>query len=193
MKKNSTAFLTAVLIAFAAVGGLMLHRLYEMGYLEKGGSLPIYGDAPDFSLTERSGRMVGLADLKDGVWVANYIFTRCPGPCPFMSIRAKELVEGGKGFTVVSFTSDPAFDTPEVLARYAEKYQADPNRWLFLTGPKEEISRTAAEFKFGTLDAPDMHSTRFILIDRKARVRGYYDSNDPEHLARIKRDIRSLT
>ncbi len=184
--------IAAVLIAFCALGGLMLHRLSEMGYLEKGGSIPVYENAPEFKLTERSGAAVSLEDLKGRVWVANYIFTRCMGPCPFMSMRAKELLAGSPGLTVVSFSSDPEYDSPEVLSRYAERYQADPERWLFLTGPKEEIGRTASGFKFAAIDKPDLHSTRFFLVDREARVRGYYSSNDPDDLARLKRDVRSL-
>lgn len=175
-----------------AAGGLMLHRLHAMGYLEKGGSIPVYGEMPSFALTERSGRTVSLEDLKGRVWVADIIFTRCGGPCPFMSARAKTLTENFKNLTVVSFTSDPAYDTPTVLQKYAARYKAPEDRWLFLTGPMEEINRVSEGLMFGRMGQPDMHSTRFTLIDSKSRIRGTYDSNDPEALARLDRDLRTL-
>lgn len=184
--------LLALAIVFTVVTGLMAHRLQSMGYFGKGGHLPDYGSAPVFRLTERSGKTLDRSDLDKKVWVADFIFTRCPGPCPLMSLRAQELLAQIPLLTVVSFTSDPDYDTPEVLTGYADRYKADPDRWLFLTGAKEEINRIASEFKFGRIDSPDMHTTRFVLVDRKGQIRGYYDSNDAEHLVRLNRDIRSL-
>lgn len=192
-KKYLGSLLLIVLSAAGlAVCGFVFFRTAGTEFFDRGGRLPVYDNAPGFTLTERSGRPLTQSALEGKVWVADFIFTRCMGPCPFMSLRAQEILAKVPGFTMVSFTSDPAYDTPEVLARYADRYKADPDRWLFLTGPKEEMSRIAKEFKFGGIDAPDMHSTRFILVDQQGQVRGYYDSNDPEHLARLKRDIRSL-
>lgn len=182
----------ALAAALAVIGGLMLFRLNAMGYFSKAGHLPEFGTVPEFKLTERSGRDIERAGLDGRVWAANFIFTRCPGPCPMMSVRAQELTRALPDLTMVSFTSDPEFDTPEVLAKYAVKYKANPKQWLFLTGPKAEMSRIAKEFKFGGIDQPDMHSTRFVLVDGKAQIRGYYDSNDPEALARLRRDAQAL-
>lgn len=191
-KSKNPLFPILLVAALAVILGAMFYRLETMGYFGKGGHLPDYGAAPDFSLTERDGQPFGRTDLNGKVWIASFIFTRCPGPCPFMSLRTQELLGKVKGLTAVSFTSDPGYDTPEVLAGYAKKYKADADRWLFLTGAKEEMSRIAKEFKFGGMDVPDMHSTRFVLVDSKGLVRGYYDSNDPEHLARLTKDAREL-
>ncbi len=191
-KKNIHPVLGLVLV-FAVLNGIILYRLNAMGYFSKGGHLSAIAPAPSFELTERSGRTLKSGDLAGKLWVGNFIFTRCAGPCPLMSLRAQELVREVPGVTVVSFTSDPTYDTPEVLAKYAESYKADAERWLFATGPMTEMSRIAKEFKFGGIDQPDLHSTRFVLVDGKGQVRGYYDSNDPESLARLERDIKSLT
>ncbi len=190
-KKTINPILGLVLV-MAVVNGVIAYRLYTMGYFNKGGQLPVMGTAPEFKLTERNGKDIERSGLDGRVWVADFIFTRCPGPCPMMSLRAQELTRALPDLTMVSFTSDPEFDTPEVLAKYAVQYKANPKQWLFLTGPKNEMSRIAKEFKFGGIDQPDMHSTRFVLVDGKAQVRGYYDSNDPEALARLKRDAKSL-
>ncbi|MBP9733315.1 MAG: SCO family protein [Candidatus Omnitrophica bacterium] len=193
IKKNPSLIpVLAVLLGLTIVGGLMLHRIIQMGYLEKGGSLPVYGEMPSFTLTERSGQTFGLANLKGRVWVANIIFTRCGGPCPFMSARAKQLSDKFESAVVVSFTSDPDYDTPEVLRKYADRYKADAKRWLFLTGPMEDINRISEGLMFGRMGQPDMHSTRFTLIDSKSRIRGTYDSNNPEALARLDQDLRAL-
>jgi protein SCO1/2 len=190
-KKHIHPVLGLVLV-FAVLNGIILYRLYSMGYFNKGGHLSAIAPAAAFELTERGGRTLTNADLAGKVWVGSFIFTRCGGPCPMMSLRTQELVRKVPGVTAVSFTSDPAFDTPEVLSKYAQNYKADAEQWLFLTGPMTEMSRIAKEFKFGGIDQPDLHSTRFVLVDGKGQVRGYYDSNDPEHLARLERDAKSL-
>lgn len=185
--------LIALVIVFIAVLGVIAFRMNSLGYFDKGGHLLPVKAAPAFELTERSGRPLTSADLEGRVWVGNFIFTRCGGPCPMMSLRSQEFTRALPDALVVSFTSDPVYDTPEVLAAYADRYQADPKRWLFVTGPMAEMSRIAKEFKFGGIDQPDMHSTRFVLVDGRGQVRGYYDSNDPEHLARLRRDFKSLS
>ena len=105
------------------------------------------------------------------------------------------------GLKLVSFSVDPEKDTTEVLSRYANRYKADSQRWLFLTGPKEEISRLVQEgFRLsavalssdGKKDSLIMHSPRFVLIDKQAEIRGYYDSRDQQALERLKKDVATL-
>lgn len=181
-----------LLLVFAALNGIIAYRLYAMGYFSKGGHLPAFDAAPAFDLTERTGQRLTNAALEGRVWVGSFIFTRCGGPCPLMSLKTQALLRELPDLAAVSFTSDPDYDSPEVLRTYARNYQAPADRWFFMTGPKEELGRIAKEFKFGGIDQPDLHSTRFALVDKKGVIRGYYDSNDPEHLARLKRDARSL-
>ena len=99
------------------------------------------------------------------------------------------------GLKLVSFSVDPEKDTTAVLSGYADRYKADAQRWLFLTGAKEEISRLVQEgFKLsavalagdGNAGSVIMHSPRFVLIDKQAQIRGYYDSRDPQAIQQLK-------
>jgi protein SCO1/2 len=93
----------------------------------------------------------------------------------------------------VSISIDPKRDTPEVLASYAQKFHADTNRWAFLTGPRETIQRLSRNvFMLGDVDDTLQHSTRFVLVDGKSNIRGFYDTSDPESIRTLIHDIKSL-
>jgi len=95
--------------------------------------------------------------------------------------------------TLVSFSVDPANDTPAVLKKYGAQFHADPNRWLFLTGDQATMGRLSYEgFKVGTVEDPLMHSTKFILVDKSGQIRGYYDSMDLTSLRQLQVDLRDL-
>jgi protein SCO1/2 len=88
---------------------------------------------------------------------------------------------------------DPEFDTPEVLAKYASQYRAEAERWFFLTGDKTAIHHLAKSgFLVGGVDDVTLHTTRFVLIDREGRVRGYYSSGDEDELQKLRNDARAL-
>ena len=168
--------------------------------------LKVFGTVPDFSLVERSGKPVALADLKGKIWIANFIYTNCPDTCPVQSAQMKELQAqfiGEKDLRLVSITVDPKRDTPKVLSEYANRFQANPGRWFFLTGEKEVIYRLAQEgFRLGAAEIPHdkrpvsgathTHSPRFVLVDRKAQIRGYYPGTDAEAMVRLRRDMERL-
>jgi protein SCO1 len=153
-------------------------------------SLPVYGQVSDFSLTNQNGRPMSLADLQGKVWVADIIFTRCPGPCFTMSRQMQELAGAlppGSDARLVSLTTDPDFDTPQILARYGERFSADTNKWFFLTGTKKEISHLAIDsLKLATIEkkpeeresADDLfvHSTIFVVVDKRGKLRGVYET-----------------
>jgi cytochrome oxidase Cu insertion factor (SCO1/SenC/PrrC family) len=162
--------------------------------------IPVFYPAPDFSLTERSNRTVTLENLRGKVWVADFIFTSCAGMCPVMSGKMQRLqatLPAGVGF--VSFTVDPERDTPEVLTAYAKRYGADPERWLFLTGPKDALHRLSRDgFKLaleeatGTVIEPITHSSRFVLVDKAGQIRGYYSAEEDEAMSRLAEDAKAL-
>lgn len=217
--------------------------------------LPVYGTVPDFRLVERSGRPVQLEDLLGKVWIANFIFTHCPDECPLMTAEMAQMqvdFAAAPDLRFLSITVDPDRDTPAMLSQYAAQFQADPQRWLFLTGDKRAIYRLAQEgFRLGISLPPESsqgplkrghssttspsahrsapslvqalagygtqglrsrlaalapaqafadhgrlgaigHSTRFVLIDRQARIRGYYDSLDEAALQRLRRHVHSV-
>lgn len=161
-----------------------------------------FGAAPDFALTERGGQAVTRADLRGKVWVANFIFTRCGGPCPLLSEKMAGLQKrlADPDLRLVSFSVDPAYDTPEVLKAYAGRYGADPHRWWFLTGETEPVYAVIRD-GFHLAVAPDpsgkegeqvVHNLSFVLVDRQGRIRGYYGGTDETELEKLRRDARKL-
>jgi len=164
-------------------------------------ALPDRGEVADFTLQSQTGAQVTRADLLGKVWIADFIFTHCAGPCPRMTADLARIAGDLTSFPdlrLVSFSVDPERDTPAVLAEYARGYSADNARWFFLTGDKAAIFKLAKEsFHLGAADGeaaadPVMHSTRFVLVDRAGKIRGYYDSNDPMQLAALSRDAATL-
>jgi cytochrome oxidase Cu insertion factor (SCO1/SenC/PrrC family) len=210
---------------------------------------------PAFVLTERNGRRVTREALQSRVWVTNFFYTRCPDVCPLQSTKIAGLQQDfadHRDVRLVSISIDPEHDTPDVLQDYAQKFGADSDRWLFLTGEKTAIYRLAQNgFHLSVVDPnatplqslptpphtpsgsrleprsssrqprsqsmnpletqwrwvlmprlaqahtgaeqPMMrHSSRFVLVDRRARIRGYYHSNDESALQRLRRDVQTL-
>jgi protein SCO1 len=159
-------------------------------------SLPVLGNAPEFQLTSQTGALIDRHALDGHVWVADFMFTTCPGPCPRMSSQMHEIqkaTEDTPDVKLVSFTVDPTHDTPAVLAAYGKHFLADPGRWYFLTGPQQSLSNVGlAGFKLNAVDGSLNHSTHFVLVDRQARVRGYYSSSEDDFLNTLLRDLRQL-
>jgi protein SCO1/2 len=153
-------------------------------------ALPVYGQVADFSLTNQEARAVSLADLHGHVWVADIIFTRCPGPCLKMTRQMKDLQNAlppGTDARLVTLTTDPDYDSPAILKAYAQRFSADTNRWMFLTGSKQQIADLAIHsLKLTAIEkkpeeresAQDLfvHSTIYVLVDKKAQLRGVFET-----------------
>jgi len=159
-------------------------------------SLPVYYDVPAFDLIAQNGQPFHSAVLSGKIWVADFIYTTCPGPCPRMTSQMHEVQNAiGKmpDVKLVSFTVDPARDTPLVLADYAKVHGASSEHWYFLTGPEATLQRLDRDvFRLGNLDTSMQHSTRFVLIDRQSRIRGYYDTSESRSIPRLIDDIYAL-
>lgn len=159
-----------------------------------------FAPAPDFQFTAQDGSTVTKDDYKGKIWVVNTIFTRCLGPCPVMTSRMAELNQRlgnkAKDVNLVTFTVDPDHDTPAVLKEYGEKVGASPDKWKFLTGPKDQIDETIVKGFLQPLskdpDGMPAHSTRFILVDRDGWMRGFQDGSDPEVVQKLLMDIGDL-
>jgi cytochrome oxidase Cu insertion factor (SCO1/SenC/PrrC family) len=166
--------------------------------------LTMYGTVPDFSLTERSGENITLAHLRGKIWIADFIYTTCTDTCPLQTglmARLQEEYVSAPHVQLVSVTVDPERDTPQTLIRYATRHRADARRWFFLTGQRDRIIRLVRDgFHLSVAAIPDVadstgviaHSPRFVLIDKDARIRGYYDSRELEAFLRLKNDIETL-
>jgi protein SCO1/2 len=189
-----------------------LHVLAVLGALHlgacKGEELPRLGAVPELSLTDHRGAALTATSLRGRPWIANFIFTRCQGICPVLSNRMADLLRrleraGIADMTAVSFSVDPEHDDPATLRAYAERFEADPERWLFLTGPMVEIERVVRDgFRLSiaalpeaerrTAPEPITHSDRFVLVDAQLRIRGYYHGTEDEGLAALERDLHAL-
>jgi protein SCO1/2 len=158
--------------------------------------LPIMGQVPEFQLTSQDGKTFDSKALEGHVWVADFIFTHCPGPCLRMSSqmhRVQSKTASETAIRLVSFTVDPARDTPEALAAFASKYQPDATRWFFLTGKRETLQMLSRDiFKLGDVDGTMNHSTRFVLVDKRGRVRGTYGTQEGDPVGRVSADAVQL-
>jgi protein SCO1/2 len=161
---------------------------------------------PSFTLTNQLGAPVTPATLSNQVAIVDVVFTRCAGPCPEMTRRMSELqrmIPADLPVKLVSLTTDPEYDSPEILKRYAARYNADANRWWFLTGTKSNVAvvarhglklvaeETKPEDRVSDADL-FVHSTVFVLIDKKGRLRGSIESTDPNFTARVLQAVRKL-
>ena len=191
----------ALLVLLSGAIGIGVWSWYE-GRTRQGASeknplegLQRFGTVPDFSLTERSGRKVSLADLKRKVWVVLFFYTGCRDTCP--------LIVPQMGLLHLEYKTDPEFQSEVRLVSIT----VDPELWLFLTGDEAAIYRLAQEgFRVGIGEQENppevrhktgeekeiFHSSRLILVDRKAQIRGYYSGVDAEAMVRLRRDLKKL-
>lgn len=159
-----------------------------------------YKAVPDFHLTGRDGKTVRLEDLEGKVWLADFIYTTCPGPCPMLSSRFSDLQKDllkSDDVRLVSISINPDHDTPAVLQQYAEHFRAG-NNWLFLTGPKQQVRDLVGKgFMLTVMDqqdevAPIAHDTKLVLVDRQGMIRAFYDGANKEGDAKIVNDVERL-
>ena len=163
--------------------------------------LPVLGTVPDFHFIDQHGHGFGPEMLAGTPWVADFIFTRCPTVCPLMTERLAALQRKlDANVHLVSVSVDPDFDTPQRLADFAAGHGATSPRWHFLTGDSAAVQRAVTEgFKIALVHegaADDaltlIHGVHLVLVDAQGRIRGYYDSTDPEALDRLVRDSHRL-
>jgi protein SCO1/2 len=173
-----------------------------VGCTHASAKLESFGTVPDFTLTDQTGAVFSSATQLRGVdWIADFIYTTCPGPCPRMSSQMHEVQTalldvdgvGADKIRLVSFTVDPAHDTPPVLAAYAQKFGAKPGIWFFLTAPEDALHHLSRDaFMLGDVNGSLEHSTRFALVDRRSRIRGFYLTSEPDAITRLIADTKSL-
>lgn len=188
---------TLIAIPVVTLALLLLLQRLEVNALRQR-TVSSYGTVPEFMLINQDGKNFGSADLRGKIWIADFIYTTCPGPCPMISNRMSELQEPLKKTDVhlISFSVDPAKDTPQVLRGYAEKLGAESGRWDFLTGPQSTIynlSRNGFKLAVGEEKGVPIHSARMILVDRHGAIRGYYDAAEADAVTKLVADTTHLS
>jgi protein SCO1/2 len=219
-RRLSPGFVTLVAVALLVAGAAWAWRAREarrtlfatdgqtpaVAAMSSDEGLPVLGEIPDFSLVSSDGTAVTAGDLEGTPWVAGFIFTSCAGVCPLMSAQMARLQEDlpeDSSVRLLSITVDPARDTPEVLRAYAERFNARPERWQFVTGEPRQIYALAKDgFHLGAGELPDydpdrddgpfFHSSRLVLVDAQRRIRGYYEGAESAQVDRLKKDLAHL-
>ena len=196
--RRGTAYAATMAVAAAAAAwGVFWHGAHRQ---VPAAGLPDLGAVPAFTLIDHESRPFTRPSLQGSVWIIDFIFTRCAGQCPMLSQRMAALqarLAATPGIRFASISVDPAYDTPAQLRAYAEQYQAG-ERWVFLTGSEPDVftlSRDGFHLgvgKDGTPEEPVTHSVRLVLLDRAARIRGYYSADEPEAMRRVEADARRL-
>jgi cytochrome oxidase Cu insertion factor (SCO1/SenC/PrrC family) len=130
----------------------------------------------DFEMTERNGQAFRSADMKGKVWVATYFFTTCPGNCIRLNqnIQFMNTLQELKDVTWVSITCDPDTDTVEALRKYADQWQADPERWRFVRAPLKYTQQVAKGMGLGLFRQG--HLDYAVVFDKAGKIRGMYDA-----------------
>lgn len=183
-----TIWIGVALIILIVAGSVVLQWLKPR--TPEAAPLPVIGNIAPFSLTNQIGVVTTLEDLRGQVWLADIIFTRCPGPCARITRQMASVqaaLPKDSQAKLISLTTDPEFDSPDVLKKYADKFGADPARWHFLTGTKlgiaalagDSLKLTALETKPESRTSADdlfIHSTIFVLVDKQARLRGAFET-----------------
>lgn len=158
--------------------------------------LPISGSVPDFEFTDSNGETISREDMEGKVWVADFIFTTCTMACPIMTGNMNIIHKSFKddnNVRIISISVYPEYDTPEVLKEYASRYNANTDRWHFLTGPEESVKNIIKTgFKIGDYEDIIFHSEKFALVDVKGNIRGYYSGMETEDMSKLKKDIKRL-
>jgi len=185
--------LALAILLVVALGGAYLSHLANRDRL----ALPVIGEVPPILLTTSEGTPFGNAQFDGKVTVVDFIFTRCTGVCPVMADRMQrlyKLFDGRPEIQFVSITVDPEYDTPEVLKGYASRMGVTDNRWLFLRTAGDSVAYVSERgFLLPAGELPAGHSSKFVLVDSRGQIRGYYSSEDDQSQLLLQHHIRALT
>jgi protein SCO1/2 len=183
-RKLLVGLLAIVVVAVSVVGVTLATRPADP-------KLDNLGEVPAFSLVDERGQPFTEAALRGHVTIVSFIFTRCPDICPVTSLKMQHLQEQtfdvGDKVKLLSISIDPAYDTPERLAAYAPRYQADTTRWRFITGPVDRVNALVEKGLMTSMIAEGerngipkiTHRGYLALIDPQLHIRGFFEQDDP--------------
>ena len=171
MINRKIRFTLYIIVAITLIG------TYMMKDSKNDYQLPKLGSIPSFEFTDSDGNLISQEDLSGKIWVADFIFTTCTMACPVMTGNMNLIHKAFKNndkVRIVSISVYPEYDTPEILKEYASRYNANTNRWHFLTGPEENVKLVIKNgFKMGDYEDIIFHSEKFALVDQNGNIRGY--------------------
>jgi protein SCO1/2 len=205
MEREASTATTLRFVLWMLVGVVLLGGLSAWFFMRAPDSGPqIVTQAPSFELIDENGQPFSSRELRGQVYVVQFFFTSCASVCPrlsdWMSRIQDRVADEGDAVRLVSITVDPERDTPEKLAVYAKAYGAIPGRWKFLTGDPDLIEHVVVDGFFQVIERRSdeesglvdiVHGERFVLVDGRGRVRGYYPA-DEEGVDALLRDLHRL-
>lgn len=203
MKRFPIFAAAAAIVAAAALALLISPPAALRRVLPLAEPLPVYGTLADFQLVSDDGRPFAASSLDGRIWLASFLYTSCPGPCPVLVERLKSVrraIPAGR-MAIVSFSVDPQTDTPQVLASYkAARGIQDEDAWTFVTGPPKEVLDVVQRGFFTAVEKGDpasadgavMHTVRVALVDGERQIRGFYATDSAEELSRLEKDVAML-
>jgi protein SCO1/2 len=206
MKKTTIYLIVALVVIFFGfvTAGYFLTKQDEIPVL------PVYGELnedqtehtiADFSFTDQDNKTITQHDFNNKIYVADFFFTRCRGICPLMSNqleRVNNVFKANNEILFLSHTVKPEEDSVATLKEYATRHHAITGKWFFVTGNKKELYDMArysylVSLSEGKGDENDfVHTQSFTLIDKKKRIRGFYDGTDSLEVNKLIGDINTL-
>lgn len=160
----------------------------------------IYHSIPEFEFINQDSQFVNNQSLESYIYLSDFFFTSCPSICPKVKkqmLRIYQKYEDNDKVRLVSHTIDPVRDTPAKLSSYASDLGVDTDKWIFLTGEKDDLLDIADDYFVAALEDPDApggfdHSGKIILVDREGHVRSFAEGTEPEDVTRLLKDIDTL-
>ncbi|MRT15535.1 SCO family protein [Vitellibacter sp. q18] len=159
-----------------------------------------YHTIADFSLTNQNGQTITQKNYKDKIYVADFFFTTCQTICPIMTdhmVQIQQKLKNDDEVLLLSHTVTPEIDSVPQLKKYAMEKGVIDAKWNLVTGNKKEIYDLARKSYLAAKDVPFeeydlIHTENFVLVDKKRRIRGFYDGTDPEAIQKLLEDIQIL-
>lgn len=194
---------------------LMLALMWQSCNQDK--QLPIYGQSiitlpdgskdtltkriPPFEFTNQEGKTVDNSTFENKIYVTEFFFSYCPSICPIMKRNMLEVYKtfyNNDDFLILSHSIDPKRDSVQRLNEYAQKLGIDnAEKWHLVTGDKDWIYLMAQEYMIAAFEDENVpggfeHSGHFILVDKKGRIRGYYEGTKEDDVQKMIKDIKIL-
>lgn len=193
--KNIIAFrivIVVILLAIMLTAALVVLKRADQAKM----NIPVLGEIQPFEFVNQDDQPFGLDQLKGKITVVDFFFSRCHGPCPIMSDYMGQLYEMYKDQPEIQFVSisvEPSHDSLEVLKSYAAEYKVTDNRWNFLRGDIDSVSYLCENsFMLAADELPGAHSIKFVLLDKQARIRGYFNGTEALSIESLKKNINQL-
>jgi protein SCO1/2 len=169
--------------------------MWPIGVSSSGDTL--YKQVPVFKAINADGNEISTEQMEGSISLVELFFTECTSICPVMNKQMDRIYKSlarNDHFKIYSYSIDPERDSLEALKAYSRKFDADLTRWYFLRANQDSVfnfGRKGLNIAVGTEDKVGdfLHSERFVLVDSKRNIRGYYDGTDSSSVNQLMNHI----